>query len=229
MLRRVFTSTAFARTNGARRAFFSTPRRLNTDYEAFAVATVRKPAPSFQGKAVVNGKIQKLSSEDYSGKWVVLLFYPLDFTFVCPTELVSFSDRASEFEAIGAQVIACSVDSEFSHLAWVNTPRKKGGIGEMKIPLLSDINKDIARDYGVLIEEDGVALRGLFVIDPKGQLRHSTINDLPVGRNVDEVLRVVQAFQFAEAHDGEVVPCNWKPGKATMKVAEADKFFEKNN
>lgn len=230
MLRRVFGSAAVARANVARRYFTATPRRLNLDYEAFSVAKVRKPAPAIEGKAVVNGKIQNLStrSDEFKGKWIVLFFYPLDFTFVCPTEIISFSDRASEFEAIGAKVIACSVDSEYSHLAWVNTPRKKGGIGEMNIPLLSDINKDIARDYGVLIEEDGIALRGLFVIDPQGILRHSTINDLPVGRNVDEVLRVVQAFKHADA-TGEVVPCNWKPGKATINVAEADKFFAATN
>lgn len=228
MLRRLFSTGAVARF-GSLRTFSATPRRLNLDYEAFSVATIRKPAPAFEGNAVINGKIQKISSNDYRGQWVVLLFYPLDFTFVCPTELTSFSDRASEFEALKAKVIGISVDSAHSHLAWVNTPRKKGGIGEMNIPLLSDIHKDIARDYGVLIDDEGIALRGLFIIDPDGVLRHSTVNDLPVGRNVDEVLRVLQGFQYAREHDGEVVPCNWKPGKATMKVEEAAKYFESNS
>jgi mitochondrial tryparedoxin peroxidase, trypanosomatid typical 2-Cys peroxiredoxin len=222
MLRKFISSKAI--TTSCTRRFTTTPRLLNTDYQAFRVATVREPAPVFAGKAVVNGAIKDISLNDFGKKWVVLLFYPLDFTFVCPTELTSFSDRNKEFEAINTQVIACSVDSHFSHLAWVNTPRKKGGLGDMQIPLLSDLTKDIARDYGVLIEEDGIALRGLFLIDPKGNLRHSTINDLPVGRNVDEVLRVVQAFQYTEEH-GDVVPCNWKPGKPTMKVEKAAEYF----
>jgi alkyl hydroperoxide reductase subunit AhpC len=226
MLRR-FCAPAALRTVG-QRLFCPTVRRLNMNYEAFRVAAVQEAAPAFEGKAVVNGAIKSISLNDYKGKWVVLLFYPLDFTFVCPTEIVSFSERSTEFESINAQVIACSVDSEFSHLAWVNTPRKKGGLGDMKIPLLSDLTKDISRDYGVLLEERGIALRGLFLIDPKGILRHITVNDLPVGRSVDEVLRVVQAFQYHEAN-GDVVPCDWKPGKPTITPAKANDYFEKNN
>ncbi|XP_020613504.1 peroxiredoxin-4-like [Orbicella faveolata] len=129
---------------------------------------------------------------------------PRSCTFVCPTEIIAFSDRVEEFRAINCEVVACSVDSEFSHLAWTNVARKKGGLGQMNIPLLSDITKQISKDYGVLLEDQGVALRGLFVIDDKGILRQITMNDLPVGRSVDEVLRLVQAFQFTDKHgEGE--------------------------
>lgn len=211
----------------SRRAFHSTPRFLNLDYQAYRTATVREAAPEWAGKAVVNGKIKDISSNDYKGKYVVLLFYPLDFTFVCPTEITAFSDFQAEFDKINTQVVAVSCDSHFSHLAWINTPRKQGGLGEMNIPVLSDFTKEMARDYGVLIEEQGVSLRALFIIDDKGILRHITVNDLPVGRNVEEVLRVVQAFQYTDKH-GDVIPCNWKPGKATMKVEKADQFFQEN-
>lgn len=200
---------------------------LNVDYQMYRTACVREPAPQFAGKAVVNGAIADINSNDYKGKYVVLLFYPMDFTFVCPTEIISFSDRHMEFEKLNTQVVAVSCDSEFSHLAWVNTPRKKGGLGEMKIPVLSDKAMDIARDYGVLIEEKGIALRGLFIIDKNGILRHSTINDLPVGRNVDEALRVVEAFQYAD-ENGDVIPCGWTPGKPTLDTTKAGEFFEKN-
>ncbi|MCD1184916.1 peroxiredoxin, partial [Leptospira sp. Pond_2020] len=142
--------------------------------------------------------------------------YPLDFTFVCPTEIIAFSDRIDEFRKIGCEVVAASTDSHFSHLAWVNTPRKQGGLGEMSIPLLADKSGKIAREYGVLNEETGIPYRGLFIIDGKGNLRQITINDLPVGRSVDETLRLVQAFQYTDIH-GEVCPAGWKPGSKTMK------------
>ncbi len=176
---------------------------------------VTKPAPDFKGQAVVGKEFKEIRLSDYEGKWLVLFFYPLDFTFVCPTEICSFSDRASEFNKIGAEVVACSVDSHFSHLAWVNTPRNQGGLGSMNIPLLSDMSKKISSDYGVLLDS-GIALRGLFLIDPKGVIRSAIVNDLPVGRSVDEVLRVLSAFQFFEKH-GEVCPANWKPGEKSMK------------
>ena len=149
---------------------------------------------------------------------MVLFFYPLDFTFVCPTEIVAFSEQIEEFKKINTEVIGVSTDSHFSHLAWINTPRKSGGLGGLKYPLLSDFNKKIAKDYGVLIENAGIALRGLFVIDPTGTVRQITINDLPVGRSVEETLRLVKAFQFVEKH-GEVCPANWNPDKnaATIK------------
>ena len=180
------------------------------------VPAIQKPAPVFKGTAVVNGEFKEISLTDYKGKYVVLFFYPLDFTFVCPTEIIAFSDRAKEFEKIGCKLVAASTDSHFSHLAWVNTPRKQGGLGEMDIPLLADKSSKIARDYGVLDEETGIPFRGLFIIDDKQNLRQVTINDLPVGRSVDETLRLVQAFQYTDKH-GEVCPAGWKPGKKTMK------------
>eukprot|EP00095_Tigriopus_kingsejongensis_P008013 maker-scaffold269_size230758-snap-gene-1.43 protein:Tk08013 transcript:maker-scaffold269_size230758-snap-gene-1.43-mRNA-1 annotation:"peroxiredoxin 1" len=173
-------------------------------------------APEFKGRAVVNGEFKTIKLSDYKGKYVVFFFYPLDFTFVCPTEIIAFNDRLQEFRQIGCELIACSTDSEFSHLAWVNTPRDKGGLGPMAMPLLADKNLEIARAYGVLKENEGIAFRGLFIIDPHQKLRQITVNDLPVGRDVDETLRLVQAFQFTDKH-GEVCPAGWKPGKKSMK------------
>lgn len=149
-------------------------------------------------------------------------------TFVCPTEIIAFSDRSDEFRKLNAELVAVSVDSHFSHLAWNNQPRKSGGLGQLKIPLLSDLTKKISTDYGVLLEEPGIALRGLFLIDPKGIVRHITINDLPVGRCVDEVLRLVNAFQYVEKH-GEVCPANWEPNKPAINTKKASEYFEKNN
>jgi len=177
---------------------------------------VQLPAPSFNGTAVIDGVFKQISLEDYKGKYLVIFFYPLDFTFVCPTELIAFSDRVQEFHSIGCDVVGVSTDSQYSHLAWINTPRKDGGLGGLKYPLLSDFTKSISRDYGVLVEDAGVALRGLFLIDPQGIVRQITINDLPVGRSVDEVLRLVKAFQFVEKH-GEVCPANWEPNRPTIK------------
>lgn len=175
------------------------------------------PAPAFNVEALLpDGSFKHVSLEDYKGKWLVLFFYPLDFTFVCPTEIIQYSDRVAEFNAIGAEVVAASVDSVFSHLAWTKQSRKEGGLGPMKIPILGDINKQVSRAYGVL-NDDGVAFRGVFIIDPSQKIRQITINDLPVGRNVDETLRLVQAFQFVEKH-GEVCPAGWKPGQKTMKA-----------
>ncbi len=173
-------------------------------------------APQFEAEAVIGSEIQKLKLSDYKGKWVVLFFYPLDFTFVCPTEIIEYDAKLEEFKKIGAEVIGVSVDSAFTHLAWKNTPRKEGGIGNIKYPLVADITKQISRDYGVLTE-GGVALRGTFIIDPQGVIRQATINDLPVGRNIDEAIRLVKAFQFVEKH-GEVCPANWDEGKKTMKA-----------
>eukprot|EP00128_Syssomonas_multiformis_P018067 Colp12_sorted_trinity150504_noHs@30761 len=179
-------------------------------------AFVQKPAPAFECQAVFNGEFKTVKLSDYLGKYVVLFFYPADFTFVCPTEIIAFSERAEEFHKIGCEVLAASCDSVFTHLAWVNTPRKQGGLGPMKIPLIADKNHQLAKDYGVLLE-DGVSLRGLFIIDGKGVLRQITVNDLPVGRSVDETLRLVQAFQYTDVH-GEVCPAGWKPGQKTMKA-----------
>lgn len=180
-------------------------------------AIVQNDAPDFTAQAVMeDGQVKEVSLSDYRGKYVVLFFYPLDFTFVCPTEIIAMSDRIGEFTERGTQVLGVSVDSHFSHIAWRGTDRKKGGIGEITYPLVSDLDKSISSQYGVLIAKPGIALRGLFIIDKLGKLRHITINDLPLGRNVDEVLRVLDALQFTEKH-GEVCPANWHKGEDGMK------------
>jgi len=188
---------------------------------------VQKPAPEFKGQAVVNNSFKEIQLSDYKGKYVYLFFYPLDFTFVCPTEIIAFNDRAGEFKELNTELVACSVDSHFSHLAWANQPRKEGGLGNVNIPLLSDLSKQISKDYNVLLE-NGISLRGSFLIDPNGTLKHMTVNDLPVGRSVDEALRVIKAFQFVEKH-GEVCPANWKPNDPTINPADAKKYFSKVN
>ncbi|GIX69391.1 peroxiredoxin 1 [Caerostris darwini] len=188
-----------------------------------------KPAPYFEGTAVVNGSFKTIKLSDYKNKYVVLFFYPLDFTFVCPTEIIAFSDRVDEFKRINCELIACSTDSHFSHLAWVNTPRKDGGLGKMNIPMLADKSGKISKDYGVYEEKAGIAFRGLFIIDENGRLRQITINDLPVGRSVDETIRLVQALQFTDKN-GEVCPAGWKPGDKTMKPdVQGSKEYFKNN
>ncbi|XP_071438757.1 peroxiredoxin 2-like [Hetaerina americana] len=187
---------------------------------------VRQPAPPFKGTAVSQGEFKEISLSDYKGKYLVFFFYPMDFTFVCPTEIIAFSESADEFRKIGCEVVGASCDSQYSHLAWINTPRKQGGLGEMNIPILADKTMEVARAYGVLDEESGCPLRGLFIIDPKQVLRQATINDFPVGRNVEEVLRLVQAFQHTDVH-GEVCPVNWKPGRQTMvpEPAKSKDYF----
>ncbi|EPZ32226.1 thioredoxin peroxidase [Rozella allomycis CSF55] len=189
---------------------------------------IQQKAPQWKTNALVNGEIKELSSEKLHGKYHVLFFYPLDFTFVCPTEIIAFNDRFEEFKKLDCNLIAASVDSVYSHLAWTNMPRNQGGLGEMKIPILSDLNKSISKSYGVLIN-DAVAVRALFVIDGKGTIRHITMNDLPIGRNVDEALRVVQALQYTDEH-GEVCPVNWKKGDNAMKPdpKKSKEYFEEN-
>ncbi|XP_066455898.1 peroxiredoxin-4 isoform X1 [Eleutherodactylus coqui] len=193
-------------------------------------AKISKPAPYWEGTAVINGEFKELKITDYKGKYLVFFFYPLDFTFVCPTEIIAFGDRIEEFKSINTEVVACSVDSQFTHLAWINTPRKQGGLGPMKIPLLADLTHQIAKDYGVYLEDQGHTLRGLFIIDDKGVLRQITMNDLPVGRSVDETLRLVQAFQYTDKH-GEVCPAGWKPGSETIIPDPAGKlkYFDKQH
>jgi len=204
-------------------------RLLSTSSRLLA-AQVQKPAPAFKAQGVVGGQFKEVSLADYQGKYVVVYFYPLDFTFVCPTEIIAFSDRISEFKDINCEVIGISTDSHFSHLAWINQPRKQGGLGGLNYPLVSDFNKSISKDYGVLIEEAGIALRGLFIIDPTGVVRQMSINDLPVGRSVDETLRLIKAFQFVEQH-GEVCPANWTPDSPTIKPDPSGslEYFDKVN
>lgn len=169
---------------------------------------VGKQAPAFECDAVDNGHFTELRLEDYKGKWVVLFFWPLDFTFVCPTEVTAFSRRINEFKNVGAEVLGASTDSKFTHLAWTEK------IGTINYPMLSDITKDISREYGVLIEEEGISLRGLFIIDPDGILRYQVVHDLSIGRNVDEVLRVIKALQT-----GELCPVDWTEGEETLGKA----------
>ena len=177
---------------------------------------VTREAPDFTAQAVLpDNSFDELSLSSYRGKYVVLFFYPLDFTFVCPSEIIAFDKAVSSFEAKNAQVVGVSVDSHFTHLAWKNTPPDQGGIGKVNYPLVADLNKTISRDYGVLLD-DGIALRGLFLIDKEGIVRHALVNDLPLGRNVDEALRLLDALQFTEKH-GEVCPANWREGEDAMQ------------
>lgn len=191
-------------------------------------AVISKAAPDWEATAVVDGEFTQLSLSSFKGKYLVFFFYPLDFTFVCPTEILAFSDRIEEFRKLNTEVVACSIDSHFTHLAWINTPRKEGGLGKINIPLLSDLTHSISKDYGVYLEDLGHTLRGLFIIDDKGVLRQITMNDLPVGRSVDETIRLVQAFQYTDKR-GEVCPAEWKPGQDTIipNPLEKKKYFEK--
>jgi len=187
---------------------------------------VTQAAPDFKAQAVLaDGSFKEIDLAAYRGKYVVLFFYPLDFTFVCPTEIIAFSDRAAEFEQLNVQLLGVSVDSQFSHLAWRNTPRTDGGLGQINYPLVADLNKQIAQSYGVLLA-GGIALRGLFLIDKNGVIRHEVINDLPLGRSVDEALRMVKALQYFE-RNGEVCPADWKEGARTIKptVKDSKSFF----
>lgn len=187
---------------------------------------IQQAAPDFRCNAVMpDGSFAELSLADYKGKYVVLFFYPLDFTFVCPTEIIAFSDSIKEFEARDTVVLGASIDSHYSHLAWRNKSRSEGGIGQITYPLLADLDKSISRDYGVLLPA-GISLRGLFLIDRQGVVRHQLINDLPIGRSVDEVLRTIDALRFHEEH-GEVCPANWREGKPTIKPdpAGSREFF----
>ncbi|ASS74733.1 thioredoxin peroxidase [Tumebacillus algifaecis] len=174
---------------------------------------VGSAAPNFNMLSTKNLETLDVSVtlEDYRGKWLVLFFYPLDFTFVCPTEITAMSDRAQEFADLDAEILGVSVDSIHSHRAWIKTPRENNGLGELNYPLGADITKECARAYGVLLEEQGIALRGLFIIDPEGIVQHATINSLNVGRSVDETLRVLEALQT-----GGLCPANWKPGQSTL-------------
>lgn len=192
--------------------------QLKKEISLMAQAKVGQKAPDFTMAVARPGDTaktvgSKVSLSDYSGKWLVLFFYPLDFTFVCPTEITALSDRFDEFEETGAEVLGVSIDSVYSHMAWMNTPRDQHGLGELKFPLASDITKSVAADYGVLIEDAGIALRGLFIIDPNGVLQYAVVNSLNIGRSTEETLRVLMALQT-----GGLCPSDWKPGKALLTV-----------
>ena len=177
---------------------------------------VTREAPDFKAQAVMaNGAFEELSLSSYRGKYVLLFFYPLDFTFVCPSEILAFDKALDEFKQRNCEILGVSVDSHFTHLAWKNTSVQTGGIGNIGFPLVADLDKSISEDYGVLLP-DGIALRGLFLIDKEGIVRHQLINDLALGRSVEEAIRILDALQFTEKY-GEVCPANWKPGEEAMK------------
>jgi len=177
---------------------------------------VTKEAPDFTVQAVMpDNSFEELTLSSYRGRYLILFFYPLDFTFVCPSEIIAFDKALARFKAKNAEIIGVSIDSHFTHLAWKNTPVEKGGIGNVQYPLVADLDKNISRDYGVLVDES-VALRGLFLIDREGIVRHALVNDLSLGRSIDEALRILDALQFTEEH-GEVCPANWKEGEEAMK------------
>ncbi|CAI0462664.1 unnamed protein product [Linum tenue] len=212
----LFQSSAFANArSSANRALRKSFVVKATQSELPLVGNV---APDFEAEAVFDQEFIKVKLSEYIGKkYVILFFYPLDFTFVCPTEITAFSDRHAEFEKINTEVLGVSVDSVFSHLAWVQTDRKSGGLGDLNYPLVSDVTKSISKSFGVLIPDQGIALRGLFIIDKEGVIQHSTINNLAIGRSVDETLRTLQALQYVQENPDEVCPAGWKPGDKSMK------------
>ncbi|PKI48257.1 hypothetical protein CRG98_031359 [Punica granatum] len=205
-------SASLSRSSRSNRSFV-----VKASSEASAPLVGNK-APDFEAEAVFDQEFIKVKLSEYIGKkYVILFFYPLDFTFVCPTEITAFSDRYGDFEKLNTEILGVSVDSVFSHLAWVQTDRKSGGLGDLKYPLISDVTKSISRSYGVLIPDQGIALRGLFIIDKEGVIQHSTINNLAIGRSVDETMRTLQALQYVQENPDEVCPAGWKPGEKSMK------------
>ena len=191
---------------------------------------VAKPAPEFKAQAVMpDGSFKEIQLSDYKGKYVILFFYPLDFTFVCPTEIIAFSTQIDDFKKRNTEVLGVSVDSHFSHLAWRNTDRKTCGLGQIDYALVADLDKKISEDYGVLAD-GGIAFRGLFLIDKDGIVQHMLVNNLPLGRNIDEAVRMVDALQHHE-QNGEVCPANWKKGADAMKPGpkESQEYFNSHN
>jgi len=176
---------------------------------------VGQEAPDFSATAVYDQEFKEITLSGLKGKWVVLFFYPLDFTFVCPTEITAFSDRYQDFSALNTEILGVSVDSKHCHLAWIQTPRNEGGIGDINYPLVSDLKREICQAYNVL-NDDGEADRGLFLINPEGVVMHTTVNKAPVGRNVDETLRILQGYQYGAGNPDEVCPANWTPGEKKM-------------
>jgi len=209
-----------ARRAGAPLSAAMAPRRVMATASAVPPGVtppiVGTQAPDFKATAVFDQEFIDVSLSQYRGKYVVLFFYPLDFTFVCPTEITAFSDRHAEFAALNCEVLGVSVDSEYSHLAWVQTERKAGGLGDIAYPLVSDLKKEISRAYQCLDEAEGTALRALYIIDKEGKIQHATTNCLAFGRNPDEVIRVLQAITHVQENPDEVCPAGWQPGDATM-------------
>ncbi|PIA28107.1 hypothetical protein AQUCO_07200024v1 [Aquilegia coerulea] len=211
-LKKPFQSRSISSSNSSSRRSFVVKATA-----ADELPLVGNKAPDFEAEAVFDQEFVNVKLSEYIGKkYVILFFYPLDFTFVCPTEITAFSDRHEDFEKLNTEILGVSVDS-FSHLAWVQTDRKSGGLGDLKYPLVSDITKSISKTYGVFIPDQGIALRGLFIIDKEGVIQHSTINNLAIGRSVDETMRTLQALQYVQENPDEVCPAGWKPGEKTMK------------
>ncbi len=182
-------------------------------------SVVGAQAPDFELQGYFKGELKPFKLSNFKGKWVYLLFYPLDFTFVCPTEVLSFSKHAAEFAERNCQILGISVDSQFTHKAWVDAKKEEGGLGGgLNYPLLADLNKAVSEAYGVLVDGAGVALRGLFLVSPEGTIMHATINNLAVGRSAKEALRTLKAFQFVASHEGEVCPADWDEGDDVMKA-----------
>lgn len=195
------------------------------------VCQVGKKAPFFKAEAVYDETFLSINLEDYfKEKYVILLFYPLDFTFVCPTELIAFSDRYKEFQDLSTEILGISIDSKYAHLAWLQTSREEGGLESLNYPLISDLKRELTLSYNILNEE-GTALRGLFIINKEGILQHATINNLPIGRSVDETLRVLKAIQYNDENPDEVCPANWQPGDETIieDWEESKKYFSSKN
>jgi peroxiredoxin (alkyl hydroperoxide reductase subunit C) len=195
------------------------------------VCQVGKKAPFLKAEAVYDETFLSINLEDYfKEKYVILLFYPLDFTFVCPTELIAFSDRYKEFQDLSTEILGISIDSKYAHLAWLQTSREEGGLETLNYPLISDLKREIALSYNVLNKE-GTALRGLFIINKEGIIQHATINNLPIGRSVDETLRVLKAIQYNDENPDEVCPANWQPGDETIieDWEESKKYFSSKN
>ncbi len=180
------------------------------------ILRVGQVAPDFTATAVIDQEFKTIKLSDYQGKYLVLFFYPLDFTFVCPTEVTAFSDRHAEFEELNTEILGVSVDSEFSHLAWIQTERKEGGVGDLTYPLVSDLKKEISTAYNILDPEAGVALRGLFILDKEGVIQHITINNFSFGRSIDETLRILKAIQHVQSNADVVCPVDWHEGDKTM-------------
>ncbi|MEW5315884.1 MAG: hypothetical protein WDW38_007283 [Sanguina aurantia] len=219
MTRRSATTSAFAKATSVRAA---TPLRAVSSTRRSLICRAHTPkplvgnvAPDFTAQAVFDQEFIEIQLSKYRGKYVVLFFYPLDFTFVCPTEITAFSDRHAEFASINTEILGVSVDSQFSHLAWIQTDRKEGGIGDLNYPLVADLKKEVSQAFNVLTD-DGIALRGLFIIDKEGVIQHCTINNLAFGRSVDETKRVLQAIQYVQENPDEVCPAGWTPGAKTM-------------
>ena len=194
------------------------------------MSLIGKPAPAFKGQAVFpSTEFLDVSLDQYKGKWLVLFSYPLDFTFVCPTEIIKFSEEYEKFKKINCEVLGMSVDSCFTHLAWINTPRKEGGLGEIAYPIIGDLGGVISKKFGFYMEDAGHDLRGTVIIDPQGIVRHISMNHPDVGRNIEEVLRLVKGYQFAAEH-GEVCPAQWQEGGDTIKpdVKKSKEYFSKH-